>query len=60
LYFLFIIAFFADQNLVEKFVLIATTGKNAKTPTIPLSQSTKLTSFCLMIKSYLYMAFRKY
>jgi len=27
-----IITFFAHQNLVEKFELIATTGKNAKMP----------------------------
>jgi hypothetical protein len=37
---LFIFTSFADQNLVEKFELIATTGKNAKTPVIPFSQST--------------------
>jgi hypothetical protein len=36
LYFLLILALFADQNLVERFVLIATTGKNAKTSVIPL------------------------
>jgi hypothetical protein len=34
--FLNIFTFFADQNLVEKFELIATTGKNAKMPIIPL------------------------
>jgi len=34
--FLFIFTFFADQNLVEKFELIATTGKNAKMPILPL------------------------
>jgi hypothetical protein len=46
--FILIFAFFADQNLVEKFELIATTGKNAKMPIIPFFQSTKLTSFCLL------------
>jgi hypothetical protein len=46
---LFIIVFFADQNLVEKFELIATTGKNAKMPIIPLSQSIIYTSFCQLL-----------
>jgi hypothetical protein len=51
IYFDFILffTFFADQNLVEKFELIATTGKNAKMPIIPFFQSTKLTSFCLLL-----------
>jgi hypothetical protein len=35
--FLQIITFFAHQNLVEKFELIATTGKNAKMPHSRLS-----------------------
>jgi hypothetical protein len=44
-----IFTFFADQNLVEKFELIATTGKNAKMPGIPFSQSTKRPGFCLLL-----------
>jgi hypothetical protein len=42
---LFIIVFFADQNLVEKFELIATTGKNAKMPIIPLYNQPNLLMF---------------
>jgi len=42
--FLQIIAFFAHQNLVEKFELIATTGKNAKMP-FQFFQSTILPGF---------------
>jgi hypothetical protein len=34
------------QNLVEKFELIATTGKNAKTPLIPSFQSTIVPIIC--------------
>jgi hypothetical protein len=33
---------------VEKFELIATTGKNAKMPMIPFIQSTNLPGFCLL------------
>jgi hypothetical protein len=43
--FLFIIAFFADQNLVEKFELIATTGKNAKMPGIPFHNQLNFPAF---------------
>jgi hypothetical protein len=45
LYFLFIISFFADQNLVEKFELIATTGKNAKMPIIQLYNQLNFQTF---------------
>jgi len=45
LYLLFIIVFFADQNLVEKFELIATTGKNAKMPIILLYNQPNLPAF---------------
>jgi hypothetical protein len=45
LYFLFFIAFFTDRNLVEKFELIATTGKNAKMPGIPYFNQPNLPAF---------------
>jgi hypothetical protein len=37
---------------VEKFELIATTGKNAKTPQIPFLQSTLLPASCLIVFSF--------
>jgi hypothetical protein len=43
--FILIFAFFADQNLVEKFELIATTGKNAKMPGIPFFNQLNLPAF---------------
>jgi hypothetical protein len=43
--FLFFIVFFAHQNLVEKFELIATTGKNAKMPVIPYFNQLNLPAF---------------
>jgi len=48
---LFIFTFFADQNLVEKFELIATTGKNAKMPKIPFSQSTFFRRYCSQLNN---------
>ncbi len=41
---------------MERFVLIATTGKNAKTVKFPFHQSTKLPIFCLTTKCY-YMGY---
>jgi len=48
---LFIIVFFADQNLVEKFELIATTGKNAKMPII--RYTINQIYWCLFIVKYI-------
>jgi hypothetical protein len=43
--FLLFLPFFAHQNLVEKFELIATTGKNAKMPGIPYFNQPSFPSF---------------
>jgi hypothetical protein len=46
LFFFLLFPSFAPQNMVEKFELIATTGKNAKTPLIPAFQSTIIPIIC--------------
>jgi len=40
--------FFAGHNLVERFELIATTGKNAKMPLIPFLQLSNPSAICYL------------
>jgi len=40
--------FFAGRNLVERFELIATTGKNAKMPLIPIIQLSNPSAGCYL------------